>query len=82
MDYVDTFIDVADNSTATNGTVLHGKPSVAAGTFPVVAEHPYRFTSDPFGGPMTLEGDRPSRLEGANNVLNCRCRGGGVTDPA
>jgi hypothetical protein len=48
VDYVDTFIAVADDSTATKGTVppdAAGNPSVAASTFQRVAEHPYRFTS-------------------------------------
>ena len=48
VDYVDTFIAVADDSTATRGTVppsTEGNPSVAARTFHMVAEHPYRFTS-------------------------------------
>jgi len=48
VDYVDTFIAVADDSAATTGTVppsAPGNPSVAARTFRMVAEHPYRYTS-------------------------------------
>lgn len=48
VDYVDTFIAVADDSTASKGTVppsTAGNPSVAARTFELVAGHPYRFTS-------------------------------------
>lgn len=48
VDYVDTFIAVADDSTAVEGTVPPSKadnPSVAARTFQMIAEHPYQFTS-------------------------------------
>lgn len=48
VDYVDTFIAVADDSTATTRTVPPsnaGKPSVAARIFEMIADHPYRFTS-------------------------------------
>lgn len=48
VDYVDTFIAVADDSTATEGTVPPTKaddPSVAARTFAMIAEHPYGHTS-------------------------------------
>ena len=45
VDYVDTFIAVADNSNATMGTVPPSRPenpSVAARTFQMISEHPYR----------------------------------------
>lgn len=48
VDYVDTFIALADDSTAAEGTAppsRKGDPSVAARTFAMIAEHPYRFTS-------------------------------------
>lgn len=48
VDYVDTFIAVADDSTATMGTAppdTGSSPSVAARTFRLVAEHPYGLTS-------------------------------------
>ena len=48
VDYVDTFIAVADDSTATVGTVPPSKPdnpSVASRTFEMISEHPYRYTS-------------------------------------
>lgn len=48
VDYVDTFIAVADDCPATTGTVPPSKPdspTVAARIFSMVAEHPYRFTS-------------------------------------
>lgn len=47
VDYVDTFIAVADDSPATEGTVppsKEGDPSVAARTFEMIAEHPYHHT--------------------------------------
>lgn len=48
VDYVDTFIAVADDSQATKGTpppVKREGPSVAARTYQMIAEHPYEFTS-------------------------------------
>ena len=48
VDYIDTFIAVAEDSEATRGTVppsTAGGPSVAARAFQMIAEHPYRFTS-------------------------------------
>lgn len=48
VDYLDTFIAVAEDSTAVAGTVppvKQDKPTVAARTFRMIAEHPYRFTS-------------------------------------
>ncbi len=45
VDYMDTFIAVADDCPATRGTIPPGSESVAARTFRLVAEHPYRFTS-------------------------------------
>jgi hypothetical protein len=48
VDYVDTFIAAADDSTAVRGTVppsAPGNPSVAARTFQMVAERAYQFTS-------------------------------------
>lgn len=48
VDYLDTFIAVADDSRATRGTAPPDtgvNPSVAARTFRMVAEHPYGFTS-------------------------------------
>jgi len=48
VDYVDTFIAVADDSTAAGGTVPPGKPanpSVAARTYQMIADRPYGFTS-------------------------------------
>ena len=48
MDYADTFIAVADDSSATEGTVPPSATtnrSVVARTFQMVTEHPYRFTS-------------------------------------
>lgn len=48
VDYVDTFIAVADDSQATEGTpppVSPENPSVAARTYRMIAEHPYDFTS-------------------------------------
>lgn len=48
VDYVDTFIAVADDSNAIMGTVPPSRPenpSVAARTFQMVSEHPHRYTS-------------------------------------
>ncbi|MDQ3987646.1 MAG: DUF6157 family protein [Actinomycetota bacterium] len=48
VDYVDTFIAVADDSMATQGAVPPGTsdtPTVPARIFQMVAEHPYRYTS-------------------------------------
>ncbi len=48
VDYLDTFIAVAEDSTAVAGTVpqvKQDKPTVAARTFRMISEHPYRFTS-------------------------------------
>jgi len=48
VDYVDTFIAVADDSTATIGIVPTRKsynPSVASRTFEMIWRHPYRYTS-------------------------------------
>lgn len=48
VDYVDTFIAVAEDSQATKGTpppVKPEGPSVAARTYLMIAEHPYEFTS-------------------------------------
>ncbi len=48
VDYVDTFIAVADDSTAAMGTVppsKPGNPSVTARMFQMISEHPYRYTS-------------------------------------
>jgi len=48
VDYVDTFIAVADDCPVTRGTVppdRQGDPSVAARTFVMVSAQPYRFTS-------------------------------------
>lgn len=48
VDYADTFIAVADDSSATEGRAPPNSTtnrSVVARTFQLVAEHPYRFTS-------------------------------------
>ncbi len=48
VDYVDTFIAVADDSRATNGSpppVKLNSLSVAARTHQMIVEHPYEFTS-------------------------------------
>ncbi len=45
VDYVDTFIAVADDSTAAVGTVPPSKPSVASRAHQMISEHPYRCTS-------------------------------------
>jgi len=48
VDYVDTFIAIADDSTATEATAppsAQANPSVAVRMFGLVAPHPYRFTS-------------------------------------
>jgi len=48
VDYADTFIAVADDSAATAGTVPPSAPdtlTVAARSFQLVSEHPYRYTS-------------------------------------
>lgn len=48
VDYVDTFIAVADDSTATIGTVPTRKPdnpSVTSRMFEMIWRHPYRYTS-------------------------------------
>lgn len=48
VDYTDTFIAVAEDCPATAGTapaVNPDKPSVAARTYELIAEHPYEFTS-------------------------------------
>jgi hypothetical protein len=48
VDYVDTFIAVADDSTAAMGTVPPSKPgnrSVTARMFQMISDHPYRYTS-------------------------------------
>lgn len=47
--YYDTFIGVADDGPAQEGTVppLRGEqPSVALRSYRMIAEHPYRYTSD------------------------------------
>ncbi|QTE29342.1 DUF6157 family protein [Pengzhenrongella sicca] len=46
--YVDTFIAVADDCAATAGTVppARAQPSIAELTYAMIAEHPYRYTSD------------------------------------
>lgn len=45
--YEDTFIAIAKDSTATEGTEPDGsKPTVASVTFRLIHENPYRFTSD------------------------------------
>ncbi len=47
--YVDTFIGVAEDCPATAGTVppTRGEqPTVARRTYSMIAEHPYRYTSD------------------------------------
>ncbi|MCS5729237.1 DUF6157 family protein [Herbiconiux moechotypicola] len=46
--YVDTFIAVADDSTAPGAVVppARATPSVAELTYRMIAEHPYRYTSD------------------------------------
>lgn len=48
VDYIDTFIAVAEDCPATEGTpptATPEKPSVAARTYRLIAEHPYEFTS-------------------------------------
>jgi hypothetical protein len=48
VDYTDTFIAVAPDCAATRGTpppVREESPSVAARTYRLIADHPYRFTS-------------------------------------
>lgn len=48
VDYVDTFLAVAGDCAATSGTVPPStaeKRSVAARTFELIGEHPYRYTS-------------------------------------
>jgi hypothetical protein len=48
VDYVDTFIAVAEDCDAQRGTlppVRENSPSVAARTYRLIAEHPYRYTS-------------------------------------
>ncbi len=48
VDYVDTFIAVADDSTAAMGTVppsKPGNPTVAWRSFEMISRHPYRYTS-------------------------------------
>lgn len=48
VDYVDTFIAVADDCAATAAIVPPSnaaKPSIAALIFEMVADHPYRFTA-------------------------------------
>ena len=48
LDYLDAFIAVADDSTATRGVAPPSSPakaSVAARTFQMLAERPYRYTS-------------------------------------
>lgn len=45
VDYKDTFIAVADDCPATRGTIPPGSESVAARTFRLVTERPYRLTS-------------------------------------
>ncbi|MGI9092612.1 MAG: DUF6157 family protein [Mycobacteriales bacterium] len=48
VDYVDTFIAVAQDCMAERGTVpasKPGNPSIAARAFAMVSEHPYRYTS-------------------------------------
>ena len=48
VDYADTFIAVADDTPATEGTappVAAGNPSVAARMFELLAGNPYRYTS-------------------------------------
>ena len=48
VDYVDTFIAVAEDCLATAGTVPSlnpDKPSVAARTYGMIAGHPYAYTS-------------------------------------
>jgi hypothetical protein len=48
VDYRDTFIQVAPDSTASAGTVpppRGGKPTVASATFDLINSHPYRYRS-------------------------------------
>ncbi len=48
VDYLDTFIAVAQDSQATKGTsppVKPENPSIAARTYRMIAEHPYQLTS-------------------------------------
>jgi hypothetical protein len=48
VDYVDTFIAVAEDCAAQRGTpppVREDSPSVAARTYRMIAEHPYEYTS-------------------------------------
>ena len=48
VDYVDTFIAVADDCPVTKGTLPPLKPenpSIAARTYRMIAEHPYEYTS-------------------------------------
>lgn len=48
VDYVDTFIAVAEDCPATTGTVPPAEgddPSVAARTYELISGHPYEFTS-------------------------------------
>lgn len=46
--YLDTFITVADDCPATAGTAppARATPTVAARTFQMIHDHPYRYTSD------------------------------------
>ena len=48
VDYLDTFIAVADDCPVAEGTpppVKGDNPSVAASTYRMIAEHPYKYTS-------------------------------------
>ena len=45
VDYTDTFIACADDCPATVGQAPPGDESVAARTWRMISEHPYRFTS-------------------------------------
>lgn len=48
MDYIDTFIGVAEDCRAAKGTpppINPDNPSIAARTYRMIADHPYKYTS-------------------------------------
>lgn len=67
VDYVDTFLAVAGDCAATSGTVPPStaeKRSVAARTFELIGEHPYRYTSGEVL--FTVFADRPRTARAAS----------------
>ena len=76
VDYVDTFIAVADDCPVTRGTIPPGHTSAAARAFRLIAEHPYRFTSGDvlFAIHADRHGIAPAEAEVARRAFYARSR--------